>query len=432
MNYLQAIDRLPEADDPIEVLITIQVLLRNLGIELADRYDKKLTQDIGPEWFEALQNLRQTPLTMIDPQFVLSEPLKNPDSPTRNCLPHGRAFYDKLEAALRVRNSWSHHEYYELSLKELYPSVSTLQDFAKEAGMALANRCKKVKLRIEQIQNGSYTAGVIESKPSLLIQLEQMELALAEASKREQKANEDILAAQELLDQAANKDQTSTDPADLAAQTELEEALAKALEDKKQLEYLVESLAVAADSHAPTREADQIGFGHKWQGTIPARKVKLVSLKNDLFDDELKKFVAEEFGPTAETAIAKIRSLVPVNSTIYLSEQGKAVAYLNGDPIFVGSLIEISANSEGNVSGFFSPNNYVLRINGDIEDMKTGQTLREAIGESAVNIGSDLILLRPSGGLLKVTTEGLIASRVRGEWLPLSKVHPKDWFTGHL
>jgi hypothetical protein len=95
-------------------------------------------------------------------------------------------------------------------------------------------------------------------------------------------------------------------------------------------------------------------------------------------------------------------------------------------------LSETSAKSSEDVIGFFTPNNYVLRINGDIEDVKTGQTLRAAIGPVKGEIGSDLLLLRPSGGLLKITTSGLIACQVRGEWVPLRKVQAQRWFPGHL
>lgn len=432
MTYLEAIDRLPEADNPVEVLITIQVLLRNLGIELADRYDKKLTTEIGPNWFEALENLRQTRITMIDPQFVLSEPLRFASSPTRKCLPRGKDFYEKLQAALEVRNSWAHHEYTELSLKTLQPSVSVLQEFAKAAGMALAQRCTAVKDRILQIQDGTYKSLPVGPNPTLLIQLEQMSKALEEARLREAKANEDIAAAQELLEQAVNLEESREGTTIAAARAHLEEALAIALEEKAQLEYLVESLAAAADARSPEIEADQIGVGHIWQGPIPSRRVKLVALRNDLYDDELKKFVADEYGPESPMAVSRMRSLIPANSTIYLSESGRAVAYISGDPIFLGSLSADSTQGTDAITGFFSPHSYVLRINGDIEDRATGETLKEAIGDPARDLGSDLILLRPSGGILRITTDGLIASQVRGAWMPLLKVSDDVWFPGHL
>lgn len=432
MSYIEAIDRLPEADNPVEVLITIQILLRNLGIELADRYDKTLKNEIGPDWFKALENLRQTRITLIDPQFVLSEPLRHSDSPTRKCLPHGKDFYDKLQAALEVRNSWAHHEYSELTLNALHPSVDVLLDFAKAAGMALAQRCKAVTKRIVEIQNGTYTSQSASPSPTLLSQLDQMTLALKEARLREAKANEDIAAAHELLEQAAKIGKSDEQGAAAATQTNLEQALANALEEKAQLEYLVESLAAAADAQTPEFESDQIGVGHVWQGPIPTRRVKLVSLKNDFYDDESKKFVGEEYGPESTLAIQKMRPLLPANSTIYLSESGHVVTYINGDPIFVGSLSNSSVQGSSEITGFFTSHNYVLRINGDIEDKATGETLEDVIGGSARALGSDLILLRPNGGILRITTDGLIASQVRGAWVPLSTIKPSEWFPGHM
>ena len=432
MSYLEAIDRLPEADNPVEVLITIQILLRNLGIELADRYDKTLKNEIGPDWFEALQNLRQTKITIIDPQFVLSEPLRYSDSPTRKCLPHGKEFYDKLQAALEVRNSWAHHEYSELTLNSLYPSVVILLDFSKAAGMALAQRCKAVKNRIVEIQNGTYKSQSASPSPTLLSQLDQMTLALEEARLREAKANEDIAAAHELLEQAAKSGKSNEHGIEATAQTNLEEALANALEEKAQLEYLVESLAAAANAQSSEIESDQIGAGHVWQGPIPTRRVKLVSLKNDFYDDKSNKFVGEEYGPDSNFAIQKMRPLLPANSTIYLSESGHVVTYINGDPIFVGSLSNSSSQGSSEITGFFTPHNYVLRINGDIENKATGETLEDVIGDSARATGSDLILLRPNGGILRITTDGLIASQVRGSWVALRQVPPDSWFPGHL
>jgi hypothetical protein len=179
-------------------------------------------------------------------------------------------------------------------------------------------------------------------------------------------------------------------------------------------------------------DVSQKGIGHKWEGPIPSRQVRLVSLIDDLYDTNQRKYVAEEFGPTAFNEIAKWRQIVSANSTIFLSSQGRGVAYMNGDLIYIGSLIDESDAELGEISGFFKHHSYVLRINGDIEDRATGDILRDISPEAARDIGYELLMQRPTGGPLRITTDGLVASRVKGSWIPLTKVTSQDWFPGHL
>jgi hypothetical protein len=125
-------------------------VLHSLGRELGERYDAHLTKSIGPNWPQALANIRKHYIHKYDAYFVLSEPLKFPDSPTRACLPSGGAFYNKLEDTLDVRNAWSHHEVSPLNLATLKTSIATIHDFATAAELQLGKLCSDIKKRIKR------------------------------------------------------------------------------------------------------------------------------------------------------------------------------------------------------------------------------------------------------------------------------------------
>ena len=80
----------------------------------------------------------------------------------------------------------------------------------------------------------------------------------------------------------------------------------------------------------------------------------------------------------------------------------------------------------------FSEFSYVLHISGEIRDRKTGQLLSEVKPGIASALGVLLIARKPSGGRLRVTTNGIIAAYFEDHWGYLAKVTPEQWFTDHI
>lgn len=424
----------PEGDSPPEVLGTMHYVLVSLGTQLGHLYDEKLSQEIGPNWLSALGKQRNKFYTLNDPHFVLSEPLKFPDSPTRWCLPQGGAFYNLLEDTLRVRNAWAHFEIPVFTFETLKPSILTIQQFAQQAGLPVASLCSAVIKRINAINNGQYTppqfanhAGDVES------QLRTLEEQLTEAKAREDALAADILAAQALLDEATIE-KVGQPTGEYVQQ--LEDKLLTAAQEMERLQFLIESLAAQQDEPDHVDPVAEVAPGQEWTSPLPARRTVIMGLANDLFDETTKSGIADEFGPHARDAIATWRSILPPMTPVFITSHGQAVAHLDGIPTYLGTLGESPATTtihqQQLAQGFFIPHTYTLRLNGRIEDRDTGESLLTVNPQQASVIAQRLLAAVPRGGRLRVTTKGEVARHHDGEWVIVAQVSPAEWYPGHL
>jgi hypothetical protein len=431
------LEGLPENGSEKEVLGSMHFVLISLGKELGERYNTRLRQDIGPNWVQALSNIRKKSINLTDAQFVLSEPLRNSGSPTRACLPTGGAFYNQLEDALRVRNEWMHHEVTSVDLNHLWISVDVIHRLATSAEMKLGKLCSEVKKRAKDILDGKYVSS--SSPPQTSIdELAALQAELAAAQQREKALAVEMGAAQALLNEAAQA--ASDTSVDFESDPETLKQLALAEEKLARLEFLVESMLAAREAQ-PEPElvtAQESGVfalaGHKWDAPLPSRSTTLMGLQDDLFDPLIRTGVAAEFGPEAVDQIKKWRPLIASGATVLINEAGQAVSYIDGVPTYLGNLAGNTqhAADESKLSGFFVGHSYTLRLNGTVEDRETGDTLAQVNPGSARKIGKKLKELMPNGGRLRVTTTGTVARYQDGEWVAMTQISPDDWFPAHL
>jgi hypothetical protein len=421
---------LPEADEPHEVLGSMHYVLYSLGRELGERYDSHLRAAIGPQWADALGKLRHQRINKFDAHFVMSEPLKHPDSPTRACLPSGGAFYNLLEEALDVRHAWAHQDIVSPDLDSLERSVSTMHQLASKAQLKLGKLCSEIRKRIKAIRNGSYPpageAVAADRGPTvdeLMAELEQARAA-AEAMQAE------VAAAQALLDEAAEAGQ---------AQADMEQRLAAALSEleqanieKEKLEFVIEGMANTDHSEPSADGWVDVIPGHPWPGALPGRKVTMMTLNADLFDEATGQRVAQEFSSAAAAVIADWKQTVAPKAAIYLSEAGQAVTYIHGTAVYLGSLGEQREADGSQLAGFFVPHSYTLRLNGQIQDRTTDGTLADVNPDAADEVASRLLEVVPTGGRLRVTTTGAVARHSDGKWIEVARVTSDEWFPGHL
>jgi hypothetical protein len=429
------LEGLPESGSEKEVLGSMHFVLISLGKELGERYNTKLQQEIGPNWVKALSNIRKKSINLTDAQFVLSEPLRNSDSPTRACLPTGGAFFNQLEDALQVRNEWMHHEVTPVDLNHLWISVDVIHRLATSAEMKLGKLCSEVKKRAKDILDGHY---VTPASQSVVDEFAALQVELAAAQQREKTLAEEVGAAQALLDEVAH---AAPDVADIVeAEPETLEQLAMAEEKLARLEFLVESMLAARETQ-PEPEAVSTGAagvfalpGHRWEATLPSRSTTLMGLQDDLFDPLIRTGVAAEFGSEAVNRIKKWRPLIAPGATVLINDAGQAVSYIDGVPTYLGNLAGDSQHpaDESKLSGFFIAASYTLRLNGTIEDRETGDTLAQVNPGSAKKVGKKLKEFIPNGGRLRVTTTGTIARYQDGEWAAVTQVRPDEWFPGQL
>ena len=426
---------LPEADTPFAVLGTMHVLFAALGRELGDRYDETLSKTIGPGWLPALGRIRGKWLNLYDPQFVLNEPLVFPDSPTRDCLPRGGAFYNLLEDARDVRNKWHHHELTVYDLATLGESVKVIHKLATAAELALGGYCAAIIKRITDIGSGGHQpqAPIPATTPDA--ELDAIQADLLEAELRQKQLAQEVEAAQVLLDEAALL-QDALQEQRARERAALEEQLQDAQAAVERLQYVVESLQAQKDG-IPAEEATFVEVlpGHQWPEELPQRRVLLMALSNDLFDIVLQQPIAHEFGDSAPAIIAEWKKTIPTSSTIFLTPLGQAVVMFDGEPIYLGTLGQEPTrglHASGEAAGFFISRSYVLHANGRIEDRATGDILQDIKPRVGGAISSRLIEKIPHGGRIRVTTTGDIAHFADGRWSVLERVDDSDWFPGHF
>jgi hypothetical protein len=84
------------------------------------------------------------------------------------------------------------------------------------------------------------------------------------------------------------------------------------------------------------------------------------------------------------------------------------------------------------VEGKFLDYSYVLHLNGEIRDRKTNQLLSELKQGTPPTIGTLMIERKPSGGRLRISSEGIVAAYFEDHWGYLAAVTPEQWFPNHL
>ncbi len=105
-------------------------------------------------------------------------------------------------------------------------------------------------------------------------------------------------------------------------------------------------------------------------------------------------------------------------------------------PGLVRAILEVTSGEELDVGteidGPFLPHSYTLTLSGIIKDRKAGISLNELLPEAADSLGAVLIARKPSGGRLRITSEGVISAFFGEGWGYIAHVTPDRWFPGHL
>jgi hypothetical protein len=106
------------------------------------------------------------------------------------------------------------------------------------------------------------------------------------------------------------------------------------------------------------------------------------------------------------------------------------------EPALVKGIQEIIATSDlevgSLVEGKFLDYSYVLHLNGEIRDRKTNELLSELKPGAPTTIGTLMIERKPSGGRLRISSEGVVAAYFDDHWGYLAAVTPEQWFPNHL
>jgi len=106
------------------------------------------------------------------------------------------------------------------------------------------------------------------------------------------------------------------------------------------------------------------------------------------------------------------------------------------EPELVKGIQEIISNSDLQIGelieGKFLDYSYVLHLTGEIRNRKSNELLSELNPKFAVTIGSLMVARKPSGGRLRITSDGIVAAYFEDHWGYIATVTPEQWFPDHL
>ena len=105
-------------------------------------------------------------------------------------------------------------------------------------------------------------------------------------------------------------------------------------------------------------------------------------------------------------------------------------------PELVKGIQEIISNSDLDVGELienkFLDYSYALHLTGEIRNRKSNELLSELRPDFAVTLGTLMIARKPSGGRLRITSDGVVAAYFEDHWGYIATVTPEQWFPDHL
>ncbi len=269
------------------------------------------------------------PLNLRDPQFGVNEPLRNQDSPLRQCLPQMTLeFYDAFKRVPQLRNREQHFD--ELpSLERLRKDANLIGKVAGDIGLPMAEACQDLLTRVEHLMSGEPVG------PDLDADLTAQMVEYQGAAKALAAEVAELRVRQRSLKEAVNLDAAAK--AQLADQLEQAE-LARALAEDK----LAEAQAALEIQSVVARKAqtavEGVAPGDPWPAAPPARAIRLLVHVQDLYDPAARDLLSSEVGEVAPRAARRWRQRLPHGGTVQLTEAGQAVALIEGVWTYLGSL----------------------------------------------------------------------------------------------
>jgi hypothetical protein len=106
------------------------------------------------------------------------------------------------------------------------------------------------------------------------------------------------------------------------------------------------------------------------------------------------------------------------------------------EPELIKGIQEIISKSDLEVGELieakFLDFSYVLHLTGEIRNRKSNELLSELKPDFATTIGTLMIARKPSGGRLRITSDGIVAAYFEDHWGYIATVTPEQWFPDHL
>jgi len=160
---------LPESTSPGDCLGAFGTSLSAIGLELGGRINEDMSKTIGPDWLDALENIRfeeamrrgknyKKSYSPYDFNWIVNEPFHNKQSPIRKYLPLTTAykFFDNAKELVETRNRW-YHDYNPHNINDLVKAMELCSYVASKCELGIADRIEAVRKRALQLKSGTYT-----------------------------------------------------------------------------------------------------------------------------------------------------------------------------------------------------------------------------------------------------------------------------------
>lgn len=318
-----------------EVIKGTQTMLRAFGWDLGKFYDDKLSSQFGDDWLKKLVEVRrkqhpELPMykkvpNLWDPNFGVNEPTKNLDSPLRACLgAMPLEIWSKFKSIpSKFRNREQHFDEVP-ALETLRVDAVLIRDVASFLGLPVAEEATALIARIEDLEGGAIFGGAPDDMVAKLSE----ELDEYQAKHKAQAAQ---VASALALGEAAKADVEAA-ANELVVMAETIAGLEAALEAQRNVKR-----------RSYTDDYLDLAPGDAWPDAPPTRTLRLLGHVGDLYDPSTTDLLSNEFGAIAVLAADRWRQFLPYGGNVHLSRVGQAVALINGNWIYLGSLDDQSA-----------------------------------------------------------------------------------------
>jgi hypothetical protein len=344
-----------------------------LGESMGNHYDIKLRPILGNNWLKDLARDRKDyGYNLIDPDWVLKEPLRNSTSPTRLTLPKGQGFYNKINLLAKTRNAYFHNQA-ECNIENVREILQYFLDLCLDIPLdSAAIQYSQAIVRLEKLIAGEIFAP--ESNGLNRIQLLEQQVAemeeLANAQKSEIAKKQYVLDAaldevaihaeklREVEDQVGGKDQLI---AQVLAEKQIAEKRAQQLQEefdakvaelndkefqerqyKDLLAKLAESQTVASirGKLGEAESASDINLepGSIWTGEKGARRLTLSVNFRELYDTKSGELLSEKYGQLATELAQEWLRIKPQGGRVFVDSNGVATAFQGENLIYLGKV----------------------------------------------------------------------------------------------
>lgn len=138
----------------------------------------------------------------------------------------------------------------------------------------------------------------------------------------------------------------------------------------------------------------------------------------------------------AQELVAQFLAIRPAGGRVWVDVDGDAVTYVDARLVYLGRLT-LAARSQdpqpGEPVSLEHTRSYVMSGKGRIESVSTGETLDGAVSTKVANdVAERIRQVKPKGGRLKVSRDGVVAAFVDRQWVFVTRVGRQEWFPGHI